>query len=118
MDNMVALLAAAGACATVPVYQDPPLYISETRIPRDHHEVTRDCDAMRLVSAKGVDVLVIERNGRSWVIREQPFSRTHQMEQLVQAGARRFRVDFLLRHYEPDHARKIWSSVIHSWRTA
>ena len=114
--NMSSLLQEFGDKATVIVYQDSPLFISETcglaNIAGGCRN-RRDCAAseMPLVSGKKERVLLITRNCRTIVINERPYCIAGHMKELARAGATRFRADFIYRRYSPEKVLETWHAL-------
>ena len=110
---MSGLLREFGAKATVIIYQDTPMFISETCA---YSKIIGKCADRKkcftgefpLVSGKKEHVIVTNRNCRSVVISATPYCIVNHMKSLVDTGARRFRVDYIFRNYEPDRAVEIW----------
>jgi len=115
-DNIRDLLRRCGEHAVVIVYQDTPLFISEScpaanlagRCPGSNH-----CTVMRLDldSGAGERLAALNARCRTVTISRQPFCVSHRLAALRQAGARRLRVDFGLRAYTADEARRVWRDV-------
>ena len=110
------LLAKLGARASVVVYQDTPLFLSETcayaslrggcqgrsRCPRP---------ALKLVSGFGDRLLALTEHCRTVVLNEQPFCIAQRWRELREAGAVRLRADFILRSYSPAEVRALWRMI-------
>jgi putative protease len=99
--------------AVVVVYQDTPLFVSETCVrlagAGSCPGVGRcDFDEEPMRSSRGDRVRAINRRCRTWVIGESPLCWATELPALRAAGARAFRVDFLLRRYAPAEARDLW----------
>ncbi|MCX6997342.1 MAG: DUF3656 domain-containing protein [Kiritimatiellaeota bacterium] len=116
LDNLRELLPLCGERAAVIVYQDTPLFISEAcpaaslagRCPGPNHCAYTRLD---LDSGAGERLAVLNRRCRTITINRQPFCVSHRLAALQQAGARRLRVDFVLRAYAPDETRRIWREI-------
>lgn len=114
-DNFAAILAASAGVADVPLYEDVPLFISETRacaIDRDLAPSTcgRTCE-IPLVSSKGDDTLQLCRCGRTVLLHRAPLCRAGRLDDLRALGARRFRAAFVWRRYEPDDVLALWRGL-------
>lgn len=115
-DNMGRLLSAFGDRATVIVYQDTPLFISETCATAN---VDGSCpgsascrsDTIALRSGSGENVDVIQRQCRTYAVARTPYCLARRMDDLRKAGARRFRADFIIRRYEPAEVRRVWRAL-------
>jgi putative protease len=106
LGNMRALLAEFGARATVVVYQDTPLFVSEScpyATLRGGCPGVAECtyDQMELSSSYGGKVLAINERCRTFVVRNVPFSLSDRLEALKEADALRLRADFVHRAYAP-----------------
>jgi putative protease len=114
-DNMADVLAGAADLADVPLYEDVPLFISETRacaIDRDLAPSTcgRTCE-VPLVSSKGDETLQLCRCGRTVLLHRAPLCRAGRLDDLRSLGARRFRAAFAWRRYEPAEVVALWRSL-------
>lgn len=124
--NMQALLAAHAARLRVILYQDTPLFISEScafASQAGHCEGPTRCrvraqglaepgsNAVTLRAGKGGEYLLLSDACRTVVVNRAPFSLTAHVEALRQAGARRFRVDYVWRHYTAQEALEVWRRV-------
>lgn len=114
--NLNELLARYGAQATVTVYQDTPLFVSENC---GRAGLARDCRAdgacrrtdLELVSASDEQVRLVQRGCRTVVIGRRPFSLSRRLPELRAAGATRFKADFMWRHYRADEVVAIWRDL-------
>jgi putative protease len=114
-DNLAALLAGDAARSDVPVYEDVPLFLSETRAcaiggGTAPSECGRSCE-LPLVSSKGGATLQICRRGRMALLNRSPFCLAGRLDELRALGARRFRAAFVWRPYEPAEVRDLWRSL-------
>ncbi|MBI3987611.1 MAG: DUF3656 domain-containing protein [Lentisphaerae bacterium] len=114
--NMAEILAAFDRRATVIVYQDTPLMISETCPFLDFPETCKaegGCrnPATELQNRFGDRLQVINRACRSVLINRKPYCIASRLDELQRAGARSFRADFLYRRYEPDEAVRLWRKI-------
>ncbi len=115
-ENIASLLAEFAERAAVIVYQDTPLFISETcarSVPCPRCGAPNDCAGAddRITSAHGERVRVLTQQGRSITISETPYCLGGRLSELARLGARRLRVEFAHRHYGADEALKIWRSL-------
>ena len=114
--NMCAVLRRAGERACVVVYQDTPLFISES-CPRVHREAgcpgPRRCtlEEDALTSRAGEEVIVVRRGCRAVTLHRKPLCLAGHLDALRTAGARRLRVDLAWRRYTPGAARAIWRTM-------
>ncbi len=114
LDNWRSLLAGLGARAVVPVYQDTPLFISETCAGARPGcgEAGQPCpESLELKSSFGDRVLAINRRCRTVVINRRPFCLAARLPELRQAGAVRLRADFLFRTYGAEEVRDLWRNL-------
>ena len=115
--NMQRLLAEFADRATVIVYQDTPLFISESC---PAAALNRGClgaacgghTKFTLTSTIRDEFLVCQRNCRTFVVQAKPFCLTGHLRELKQAGARRLRADFAYRDYSPEQLRDLWRKII------
>lgn len=115
-DNLDSLLHQFPDRATVVVYQDSPLFISENcalaamagRCPAG-----ADCkDSEReWVSGSGETIRLIQQGCRTIAINVKPFVLTRWLDELREMGARYFRADFINRRYEPAEVRRLWRVI-------
>ena len=116
LPNMADLLAAYGSLARVTLYQDTPLFVSENC---GRAGLARECRAdgacrraaLDLVSGHDEHVRLIQRNCRTLVVGALPFCLGRHQAELRRAGASRFKVDFMWRHYAPDDAVEVWRNL-------
>lgn len=110
------LLEEYGERATVVIYQDTPLFISENcalaamfrKCPAgsDCIDSERDWE-----SGSGEKVRLVQQGCRSVLINRVPFCLGQRLDELRGMGARHFRADFINRHYEPQDVRRLWGSL-------
>ena len=114
--NLAALLQRLSGAASVVVYEDTPLFISESC---PYATLAGACPgpasctfaSMELTSAHGGKALVVNDRCRSWTLDAVPFNLSPHLAALRAAGARSFRVHFLHRPWEPARAREIWRAL-------
>ena len=114
-DNMEQLLAEFGAKATVIVYQDTPLFISESCV----RATTEPCpgkakcsfETTELVSSHGDDVIAVNRDCRTILISKEPFCLGARLRDLDEAGASSLRADFINRPYKPSEVVELWRAL-------
>ena len=115
-DNMSALLHELGDQASIAVYQDTPLFISDNCI---YAGLEHSCPGpeackfknMAITSSHHDKLEVIDRKCRMVVIAKAPYCLSGQVNRLKENGARRVRVDFVYRTYTPEQAVDIWRKV-------
>jgi len=116
--NVEAMAGHCGDIATVILYQDTPLMISEA-CPR--HALTGTCDAcaekaeggvVALSASKGRESLLVKSaNCRATIFGERALCWATHLQALRAMGYRSFRIDFTLKPYTADEAREIWETV-------
>lgn len=122
-ENMLSLLKQFGEHATVIVYQDTPLFISENcalaaqarRCP-----ASPDCrtSEREWESGSSETVRMIQHGCRTLAINQVPFSLAGRVAELQKAGARHVRVDFINRRYDPDKVCEVWRALRQGYRVA
>ena len=114
--NLAALLAATTDHATAVVYQDTPLAVSATCLfasARGGCPGRSRCPAttQEWTTRAGDHILAVNDRCRTVILNQQPFSLSGRLAELRAAGGRRFRVDFAWRDYQPEEARRLWTSI-------
>jgi len=100
----------------VVVYEDSPLFISEScpfanllgACPGPSRCVF---ETMELTSSHGGGVEVVNEGCRSVTLAAVPFNLSPRLGELWKMGARSLRVHFLHRRYDPLRARAIWRAL-------
>lgn len=110
IENMRLLLREFGARATVVVYQDTPLMVSETA-PECPADPAGGGRARILVSEHGEEIEIISRNGRAFVLDSRPYCLGARLPELMAAGASSFRMDFINRRYSCGEALEVWRTI-------
>ncbi len=115
-ENMLSLVKQFSEQATVIVYQDTPLFISENcalaaqaqRCPASPNCRTseREWD-----SGSGETIRMIQHGCRTLAINQVPFSLAGRLTGLQKAGVRYVRADFINRHYEPAKVCEVWRAL-------
>jgi len=111
--NMKSLLAAHPDAATVIVYQDTPLFISESCA---FANLAGGCpgkercqfERMDMNSTGGDSIEAINWNCRTVALNRKTYCIVSHLDELRRAGARRLRADFIFRSYRPDVIPEIW----------
>ena len=114
--NLAAPLGALGSAAAVIVYEDAPLFLSEScpyATLRGACPGPADCtfETMDLVSSHGGRVRVVNDRCRSITLNDAPFSLAPRLGALLDAGARALRVHFVHRPYDSAEALAIWRGL-------
>jgi collagenase-like PrtC family protease len=111
LENMRALLQVYGPRATVIIYQDTPLMISENYVTQtDNCSYPEKCKfpEISFQSSRGDNIRVINRQCRFFVINNKPYSLAGHFQKLAVAGATSLRVDFMYRRYSSAEALDVW----------
>ena len=114
--NATALLGRLGPAASVVVYEDSPLFISESC---PYANLAGGCpgpadctfEQLELTSSHGGKALVVNERCRSFTLNEVPYNLSPRLAALREAGARSFRVHFVHRPYAPERALAIWRAL-------
>jgi putative protease len=115
-ENINRLLAGFGTKATVIVYQDTPLFISENC---SMASLAGRCPAgtgcrsseVSLTSGSGEHVRAVQKGCRSVLINESPLDWSKRLDLLLGAGAGSVRADFINRQYSPQQVRDTWRAL-------
>jgi len=114
LENMSFLLKEHASDATVIVYQDTPLMISESCIFCSGKCADSDVCNFRksLFALPDGNKIRIERRGcRLFVLNDRPYCLVDYLDSLSKAGAVSLRVDFMYRNYLPAEAVRLWRSL-------
>jgi putative protease len=114
--NLGALLGRLGPAAAVVVYEDSPLFISESC---PYANLAGGCpgpaactfESMELTSSHGGKALVVNERCRSFTLNDVPYNLSARLAALREDGARHLRVHFVHRRYAPERAREIWRAL-------
>jgi putative protease len=115
-NNMKHLLAAHPDACTVIVFQDTPLFISESCA---FANLSGGCpgpdrckfEQMEMNGAGGESIDAFNWNCRTVALNRKAYCIAASLEALRQAGARHLRADFVYRNYRPDVVPEIWRLV-------
>jgi len=115
-ENMKGIIGEFPEQATVIVYQDTPLFVSETCVMTS---VTGECpgrercsfDEMELVSSHGQNLVALNKSCRTVVVDRRAYSVADKLGEIIAAGARHLRASFVNRKYEPEEVRRLWRMV-------
>ncbi len=112
-EDIRGLLAGHADRLVLPVYQDPPLFISEScpQVALSRGEAGKGCSgcgSAEYESRAGERVMVLHRGCRTIVIPQEPLRMTDRLAGLRRDGLRMARVDFVWRPYLPGEAVAIW----------
>ena len=115
LGNMRQILDAYGERATIIVYQDTPLFISEScvRASAEPCPGRSKCsfEQLDLVSSHDDHVIVVNRDCRTILINREPFCLAGRLGDLATAGAISLRADFIYRPYKPSEVRELWRAI-------
>ena len=98
--------------ASVLVYQDTPLAISEACVMATDTCRQETCSfrETKVVSQRD-SMLAINHNCRTILINDLPYSICGHLDDLRSNGARYFRADFIWRDYTPETVQRIWQQL-------
>jgi putative protease len=116
IENIASLVGEFGRRATLIVYQDTPLFVSES-CPRAN--LTGTCDGepdscgepIEFASTFGEKILTIARGCRTVTIAQKPFSISHEVSNVLRAGSPLLRAEFRFRAYTPVEVRDLMRAV-------
>lgn len=115
--NLRRLLAEYAAVSEVVLYQDTPLFTAESCIHANmlgHCPGKAKCDfkQMDLVAPDGHTYLALDKHCQTIVLNSEAFSWAQRRAALEEAGAHRFRLDFIHRPYTAEQIRAICEQVM------
>ena len=119
LENMRPILREFANVADVVVYQDTPLFTSETCVHANmlgHCPGKAKCDfkQMEMTAPDGKRYLAVDRWCRSIILSEQAYSLSQRVRELEKLGAHRFRLDFIYRPYAPEQIQAICEQVMNA----
>jgi putative protease len=105
--------------ADVVVYQDTPLFTSESCVHANmlgHCPGKAKCDfkQMEMTGPDGKKYLAVDRWCRSIILNDKAFSWGQRVRDLEKMGAHRFRLDFVYRNYTPEQIKLVCEQVMNS----
>lgn len=105
--------------AEIVVYQDTPLFTSETCVHANmlgHCPGKADCNfkQMEMTGPDGKKYLAVDRWCRSIILNQQAFSWSQRVRALEKLGAHRFRLDFVYRPYTAEQIQQICEQVMNA----
>jgi putative protease len=114
--NLQGLVREFGARATVIVYQDTPLFISENCALASLGrcgQCTSPCpdSGVELTSDTGERIEIVQERCRTVVINTKPLNLSDRLDDLTRAGAVHVRADFIHHAYRPEQVRGIWRAL-------
>ncbi|MFO0583535.1 MAG: U32 family peptidase [Anaeromyxobacter sp.] len=115
--NLAALLGRLGDRAAVVVYEDSPLFISESC---PYANLAGGCpgpanctfEEMELTSSHGGKATVVNERCRSFTLNDAPYNLSPRLAALREAGARHLRVHLVHRKYPPARAVEVWRALV------
>lgn len=116
LGNMQSLLSEFNTRATVVVFQDTPLMISEfciraTRNGSCEREQNECALPLELIGSRTDKLLAITRACRTTLLHCRPFCIVFKLDELRAAGVRHVRVDFVNRTWPAEAARAAWRKL-------
>lgn len=116
LENARRLLRLFGDRATVIVYQDTPLMVSEACLHARDNPVCRvggPCrrEPLYLSGEGGLRLVAVNQGCRTVVMDQTPLDWASRVPDIVAAGARRLRAEFAVRPYRPDEVVAAWRAV-------
>jgi len=114
-DNLQTILNDFSDIATLIIYQDTPLFISEA-CAKVHYEKCpgkERCNfkTMNIDTVVNTHFKVINRDCRSITINQKPFCIAEHIPTLLQNGLKRVRADFIWKKFSPKDVRQIWQQL-------
>lgn len=118
-ENLRSVLREFAHVSDVVVYQDTPLFTSETCVHANmlgHCPGKAKCDfkQMEMTGPDGNKYLAVDRWCRSIILNEQAYSLSQRVRELEKLGAHRFRLDFVYRNYKPEEIEQICELVMNA----
>ncbi len=115
--NLREILREYAGVSEVVVYQDTPLFTAETCVYANmlgHCPGKAKCDfkQMEMTAPDGRKYLAVDHWCQTVILGEQAYSLSRRIHELEQAGAHRFRMDFVHRTYSPDQISQICATVM------
>ena len=116
LDNLKGLLAEFGARATIVVFQDTPLMISESCIRANSlgqcgGDRSACSEPMELAAPRADKMLAITRECRTILLNRRPFCLAFKLDELRAAGAGHVRADFVNRAWPARSAAEAWRKL-------
>ncbi|MCL4731613.1 MAG: U32 family peptidase [Planctomycetes bacterium] len=119
IDNLRPLLGEFGRVADVVVYQDTPLFTAEVCV---HANMLGHCPGrakctfhqMEMTAPDGHRYLAVDKHCQTIVLNTEAYCLSRRLRELEQAGALRFRLDFVNRGYTPDEIRRVCEQVMNA----
>ncbi|MCC6466612.1 MAG: U32 family peptidase [Planctomycetes bacterium] len=121
--NLRRLLAEFAAVSEVVLYQDTPLFTAESCVHANmlgHCPGKAKCDfkQMDLTAPDGHTYLALDKHCQTIVLNQQAFSWAQRRAALEDAGAHRFRLDFIHRPYSAEQIRAVCEHVMNGQQVA
>ncbi len=115
--NLREILREYAGVSEVVVYQDTPLFTAESCVYANmlgHCPGKSKCDfkQMEMIAPDGRKYLAVDNWCQTIILGEQAYSLSKRVDELKQAGAHRFRMDFIHRPYTPEQIKQISAQVL------
>ena len=114
LENMRELLTEFSESASVIVYQDTPLMVSETCVfAGEKCSGKKNCRFREMIfdSSHGKKIRVVNHNCRIIVVKGRPFCLVDHLRELAEAGAANLRADFINREYSEQELLDTWRKL-------
>lgn len=119
IDNMRRLLRQYGRVADVVVYQDTPLFTAEVCV---HANMLGHCPGrakctfkqMEMTGPDGHKYLAVDKHCQTLILNSEAYSLGARLRELEEAGASRFRLDFVNRPYSEQEIRRVCELVMNA----
>jgi putative protease len=117
IENLREILREFAGVSEVIVYQDTPLFTAESCVYANmlgHCPGKAKCDfkQMEMIAPDGRKYLAVDNWCQTIILGEQAYSLSKRVDELKQAGAHRFRMDFIHRPYTPEQIKQISAQVL------
>ena len=114
--TMALLLRDFGDLAAVAMYQDTPLFLSETcalaaKVGRCPAESGCRDSEREWESGNGEPVRLIQQGCRSVVVNRRPLCLAGHLDEIRAMGGSHLRADFVFRRYTPEEVRRVWRTL-------
>jgi len=119
LDNLRKLLRDYGRITDVVVYQDTPLFTAEICVHANmlgHCPGRAKCDfkQMEMTGPDGHKYLAVDKHCQTIILNSQAYSLGARLRELEEAGASRFRLDFINRPYSAAEIRNVCEQVMNA----
>lgn len=119
IDNLRKLLREYGRVTDVVVYQDTPLFTAEVCV---HANMLGHCPGrakctfkqMEMTAPNGHKYLAVDKHCQTIILNSETYSLGERLRELEEAGASRFRLDFINRPYTAQEIRQVCDKVMNA----